>query len=63
VREEVEEDKYTSASTEGDMDTARLDTEAFAHGSLELEDIEQLLALEEVMLSAAIFIVRWRRQS
>ena len=39
------------------MHTAWLDAEAFAHRSLYLEDIEELLALEKVLLSTDVVLV------
>ena len=52
VRNQVEENEHTSACTESDVDATLFDAETFAHGSLDIKDVERLLLQREMTVSA-----------
>lgn len=48
MRDEIEEDKDSSACTKGHMDATFLNAKTLAHGSLAVEHVESLLSFEKV---------------
>ena len=51
MRDQIQEDKHTSPCTEGHMHPTLLDAKAFAHGALNIEDIDQFFTFLEMWVT------------